>query len=146
MSDCCPACGLLLDAQGYCHECERDTGPAYDCGNSANGSDPCDCGPECLDRGPQGGCRYTPEGLKATDICSRLRRGVQNPNVDEPYPAHWNIGGADKLMDGAADEIERLRASLWSISSFRPTEGEGDPHTQIAVHAKRTAAEALTKE
>jgi hypothetical protein len=79
-------------------------------------------------------------------ICDRLRRGVQHPNVDEPYPAHWNIGGADKLMDGAADEIERLRAALWNISSFRPTDGEGDPHTQIAVHAKRTAAEALTKE
>ena len=29
-SDNCPECGLLLEADGYCNECSKITGPALD--------------------------------------------------------------------------------------------------------------------
>jgi hypothetical protein len=43
-------------------------------------------------------------------------------------------------------KAERLEAALTGIVLFRPSDGEGDPHTQIAVYAKRVASEVTTKE
>lgn len=40
---------------------------------------------------------------------------------------------------------EVLLAALADISDFKPIEGKGDPHTQIAVYAKDRANRALTE-
>jgi hypothetical protein len=73
-------------------------------------------------------------------LSERHLPGTRNGPVTEPGELAAYI--AERL---GTTRIEKLRAALSEISDFKPTEGEGDPHSQIAVFAKETARAALTQ-